>query len=215
MESFWKGTFAKHLKSVRLVSLAHMTKEDWDILDYPNLRPSAQYNLDRQIIAGDLYGFYIVRVDQHLGKAHSPHGGKGQYNAPAGKAALSGGRPSQTEFPEDFGFDSEVKQEDVPPRPAGYFALLTALFLLTQREQEAILKKIEAEAPDPDDELLDEEWPLWNDVARVLTLLARAYRMGDRGKFEELLFGLRLTLAEIRDIEEEIEEARIAQDEME
>lgn len=207
METFWKGTFAsftKHLESVKLITLAHMTQEDWDILDYTKLRPSARHRLDTQIVAGDLYGFYKVSVDQHLGKAHSPHGGKGTYFAPADRSDFDA-EPSQTEFPADFGFGSEVDQSAVPESPPGYLRLFAAFILLTPGEQKRTLEEIQAAAPDPEDVLLDGAWLLWQGVARVLTLLARAYRIQDKDVLKALLLELKLTLEEIQAILDEME----------
>jgi len=198
MEPFWKGTFAtslvKHLKSVKLITLANMTQEDWDILDYENLRPSARYNLDKKIMAGKLYGFYKVSVDRHLRKDDSEHGGKDDYYFPTDD---NGGDPSQDEFPTDWpGFDP-IAQDEVPDPLPGYLALFAAFILLTPREQESMLNEIEAAAPDPEDELLDEAWLLWQEVPRVLTLLARAYRIQDRYALNKLLSELELTIDEI------------------
>ena len=207
MEPFWKGTFAaftKHLESVKLVTLAHMTQEDWDILDYTKLRPSARYNLDTQIVAGDLYGFYKVSVDQHLGKAHSPHGGKGTYFFPVSRDGLYS-EPSQTQFPIDFGFDASINQNEVPPSPPGYLLLFASFILLTPSQQKRMLGEIAAAAPDSEDELLDEAFLLWMEVPRVLTLLARAYRVQDRDVLRALLLKLKLDLEEIQGILDEME----------
>lgn len=209
--SFWKGAFVpltKHLKSIRVIPLAHMTKEDWDILDYENLRPSARYNLDKRIIAGDLYGFYRVSIDQHLGKAHSPHGGKEHYYLPIREIESTAGDPSQTEFPEDFDFDATIKQDEVPKPPPGYLALWAILLAKTIEQQYDVLVEIENESPDLEDELLDEAWLLWAEVARVLTLMARAYRLfklQTPEESKEFLLWLGLRDEEIRNLLDEIE----------
>lgn len=151
MEPFWKGSFAtftKHLKSVALIPLAQMAQEGWDILDYQNLRPSARYNLEKQIISGNLYGFYKVSVDQHLGKTHSPHGGKEIYFYPAGREDFDG-----EGLPPDFNFDSGVDQDSIPDSPAGYLALSLTLRLFTPAEQWHLFSEIKAQNTDINNEL--------------------------------------------------------------
>jgi hypothetical protein len=81
MEFFWKDSFVplvKHVERVSFVDWIYMTAEDWDILDYPNLRPAARAALEKAIDNCDCSGFYRVEYDMH--KSHS---GKRRYYYPA------------------------------------------------------------------------------------------------------------------------------------
>lgn len=79
----WKGAFApwrKHIQTTKYVSLEDMTREDWIILDYPNLRPIPKQRIEKQAIEGLLCGFNKVEVDMHKATVH---GGKPIYFWPA------------------------------------------------------------------------------------------------------------------------------------
>lgn len=152
--NFWKGAFApmqKHVVSVRLVLLSHMTQEDWDVLDFDELRPSAKEALAEAILDGVVAGFWRVDVDMH--KASRPHGGKSRYFYPAPKSAVASGQtPDPQEFQTYQNFDGNVDQDLLDTPAADRLAyLLFMLKALSPDEQVKMMDMINKELPEYED----------------------------------------------------------------
>jgi len=156
--SIWKGVFSptltKHVVSVRFISVANMKQEDWDVLDYDVLRPSARVNLDQSILDGSVQGFFVVDIDMH--KASRPHGGKQRYFYPALKGQSK--NPDPSDFQQYDRFDNKVDQDLVDTTPSerlGY--LLFMLKSLSPDAQVQVMSRINRELP-PDVEEVDVEF---------------------------------------------------------
>lgn len=80
----WNGIFlplvtqsnqlVKHVQSVTFRPLREMTSADWDVLDWPELRPVPRRRIQEEVINGTLEGFHLVDIDMH-----KVHGGKPRY----------------------------------------------------------------------------------------------------------------------------------------
>lgn len=117
MSDFWKGAFlpvTKHVTSVDFKPIQEMTNEDWDILDWEALRPSAKDSLSTMIVSGTMVGFYVVNVDLH--KAHRPHGGKPRYYYPAATNKVS--QEFVSELQAQTNFDADIDQEAIESKPS-------------------------------------------------------------------------------------------------
>lgn len=113
MDNFWKGAFVplrKHFMRAQYIRFEDMTAKDWKILDYPNLRPQAKRNIQKQINNCNLDGFFRVEVDQHIGKVH---GGKSTYYYPSDSSG-AGEEFNEEKLLDEFdNFDNY--DEDVKP----------------------------------------------------------------------------------------------------
>lgn len=189
MESFWKGRLSpitKHVQSVRLVLLSQMSQEDWNVLDYNDLRPSARTALDEAIIDGQVAGFYRVDVDMH--KVSRPHGGKQTYFYPAFKSAVSNGDvPEPTSFQDYNNFDNAIDQDQVDTSATERLSYLMFLLKsLSPEAQKEMMDRLNKELPDFEDmqvEILAER-------DRVLMLAISLFLMGDARKAEKILRSL-------------------------
>lgn len=155
--NIWKGVFSptltKHVISVRYIPAAKMTQDDFDVLDYDVLRPSARANLDQSILDGSVTGFFMVDIDMH--KASTPHGGKQRYFYPALKGQDV--NPDPADFQSYDRFDNKVDQDLVDTSPTerlGY--LLFMLKTLGPDAQKQVFEMINKELP-PDVETLNED----------------------------------------------------------
>jgi hypothetical protein len=153
--SIWKGAFAptlvKHVMSVRYVPAARMSQDDWNVLDYDVLRPSARANLDQAILDGSVEGFFMVDIEMH--KASRPHGGKARYFYPALKGQNK--NPDPADFQQYSNFDNKVDQDLVDTTPTerlGY--LLFMLKTLSPDAQAEVMDRINSDLP-PDTEEVD------------------------------------------------------------
>lgn len=109
----WGGVFAvrKHINSVDAISLEDMDEADWDILDFPALRPAARAKLIRIIESGRLDCFFRVNYDMHKARAH---GGKPTYYYPgtaAKRDAFENGEYGESNFENFDDYDEEVDAE--------------------------------------------------------------------------------------------------------
>lgn len=103
----WNGTFLptvgaflqKHIRSVEFRPLKEMTRADWDVLDWPNLRSVPRRRIQEDIVNGKLDGFHVVNIDMS-----KVHGGKERYFWPGTRGTVF--EPGAGAFD---GWDQEVK----------------------------------------------------------------------------------------------------------
>ena len=185
--NIWKGAFApmvKHVISVRYVSVASMSPEDWDVLDYDVLRPSARVNLDQSILDGSLTGFFMVDIDMH--KASRPHGGKARYFYPATKGQST--NPDPADFQQYDRFDNSVDQDLVDTRPSdrlGY--LLFMLKSLSPEAQREVMDQINNELPAEVDEVDMDSFDLLKQRDKMLVMAIHLFLIGNAAKARKIL----------------------------
>jgi hypothetical protein len=186
--SIWKGVFSptltKHVVSVRYVPVSEMKQEDFDVLDYDVLRPSARANLDQAILDGSVEGFFMVDVDMH--KANTPHGGKARYFYPALKGESK--NPDPSDFQSYDRFDNKVDQDLVDTTPTerlGY--LLFMLRSLSPDEQAQVMERINRDLPPNYDEVdIDKFSALKARDAALLTAI-NLFLIGNATKARKIL----------------------------
>lgn len=108
----WGGVFAvaKHISSVDPIELDEMSEADWDILDFPELRPAARQRLVSMIERGRLECFFRVNYDMHK----RSHGGKPTYFYPATEAnrdAFENGEYGESNFENFDNYEEEPDAE--------------------------------------------------------------------------------------------------------
>lgn len=177
----------KHVTSVRLVLLSQMTREDWGVLDYDVLRPSARVTIDQAILDGELAGFYQVDVDMH--KASRPHGGKERYFFPAYRGAVAKGEvPDTSDFQTYETFDAKTDQDLVDTRPSetlGY--LLFVIKMLSPEAQTQMMKMINAELPEGYEEVDTEAMSLLESRDQALLVAAMLFLMNKPARAKAIL----------------------------
>lgn len=186
--SIWKGAFSprltKHVVSVRYVPVSEMKQEDFDVLDYDVLRPSARANLDQAILDGSVEGFFMVDVDMH--KASTPHGGKSRYFYPALKGQSK--NPDPADFQSYDRFDNKVDQDLVDTTPTdrlGY--LLFMLRSLSPDAQVEVMRRINEDLP-PDAEEIDIDYFSFLKARDAALLMAiNLFLIGNAAKARKIL----------------------------
>lgn len=166
MDNFWKGTFApfrKHISEVRYVTLVDMSGELWEVLDYPRLAPVPKRRIQSHIMNCSLLGFYIVDVDQHLGKVH---GGKPRYIWPTadGEGREFDEEKALAEFGNFEGYDEDIdtieafekEYRRVQKNPRSQMWPLIAA--IAYKAYKAYQRQQQQEEPPPEEETEQEEY---------------------------------------------------------
>lgn len=198
----------KHVSTVSFMEMESMQASDWEVLDFPALRPKARAKLVRQVISGSLEGFFRVGYDMHK----RSHGGKPTYYFPASDRnmdAFLAGEYDESRF-ETFGGDyAEEVDEEFPEFDQPYARLEGAPDSGRERLARAVFVAVVANEDDePQRYYVEPNFAGWQDWALSVYILTGMYKAEEedrRSVAEE--FGVPYNGQSVSELLDEIVEA--------